>query len=144
MYIFFSTVQHGDLVTLICIHSFLWHYMSHHKWLDRVPSATQQDSIAIPSQRQHSASIYPKLPVPPTLVTRILFCKSMIFFSVEKFLCAMYYIPDISDTIWYLPFSSWLTSLRMRVSSFMLLHIALFCSFLWLSSIPLCVNTTSS
>ena len=40
--------------------------MFRRKWLDRVPSATQQDPIANPSRRQHPASIYPKLPVPPT------------------------------------------------------------------------------
>ena len=43
---FFPTVQHGDPVTLTWIHSFFSHCMFHHKWLDRVPSATQQDPIA--------------------------------------------------------------------------------------------------
>ena len=60
---FFSTVQHGDSVTLTCIHSFFSHYVFHHKCLDRVPSATQQYFTANSSWRQHSASIYPKLPV---------------------------------------------------------------------------------
>ena len=91
----FPTVQHGDPVRLTCIHSFFSHYVFHHKWLDRVPSDTQQDPIANPSWRQHSASIYPKIPVPPTpspspLATTRLFSKSMIFFSVERFLCARY------------------------------------------------------
>ena len=93
--LFFSTVQHGDPVTHTCIHSFFSHYMFHHKWPDRVPSATQQDPIADPSQRQQSASIYPKLPVHPTpspspLATASLLSKCMIFFSVEGFLCAVY------------------------------------------------------
>uniref|UniRef100_A0A8D0MRY1 DUF1725 domain-containing protein n=1 Tax=Sus scrofa TaxID=9823 RepID=A0A8D0MRY1_PIG len=36
-------------------------------------SATQQDPIANPSRRQHSASIYPKLPVPPSPSHSLLF-----------------------------------------------------------------------
>ena len=44
-YYFFSTVQHSDPVTHTCIQSFFSHYMFHHKWLDRVPSATQQEPI---------------------------------------------------------------------------------------------------
>ena len=38
----------------------------HHKWLDVVPSAIQQDLIAYPLQRQHFASINPRFPVHPT------------------------------------------------------------------------------
>ena len=52
IYILFSTAQHGDPVTHTCILSFFSHYMLHHNWLDRVPSATQQGLIANPSQRQ--------------------------------------------------------------------------------------------
>ena len=82
----------------------------HHKGLDIIPSATQQDLIANPFQRQYSASINPKLPnhptpSPSTLATTSLLSKSMIFFSVERFLSALCYIPDISDIIWYLSFS---------------------------------------
>ena len=69
IYIFFSTVQHGDPVTYTCIHSYFSHYVFHHKWLDRVPSATQQDPIANPSWRQHSL-FTPRsqsLPLPPLL-----------------------------------------------------------------------------
>ena len=44
MFCQFSTVQQGDLVTHICIHYFFLRY--HHKWLDIVPSATQQDLMA--------------------------------------------------------------------------------------------------
>ena len=39
--------------------------MLHHKWLDIVLSATQQDLTANPFQRQSSASINPKLPIHP-------------------------------------------------------------------------------
>ena len=41
----------------------------------------------------------------------------MSFSSVERFICATYYIPDVSEIIWYLFFSFWHTSLSMRVSS---------------------------
>ena len=37
--------------------------MLHHKWLDIVPNAEQQDLIAYPTQKQEFASINPKLPV---------------------------------------------------------------------------------
>ena len=121
-----NSLSHGKLCIidkiLNGIYIFFSHYMFHHKWLDRVPSATQQDHIANPSQRQHSASIYPKLQVPPTpspsaLATTSLFSKSMIFFSVERFICDVYLIPDISDIRCYLSFSFWLTPLSMRVLS---------------------------
>jgi len=38
----------------------------HHKWLDMVPCAMEQDLIAYPFQRQYSASINPRLTVRPT------------------------------------------------------------------------------
>ena len=90
----FSTARHGDPGTHTCIHSFFSHYMFQNNWLGRVPRATQQDPMANPSWRLHSASLYPKLPVPPIpspcpLATS-LFSKSMIFFSVERLICAIY------------------------------------------------------
>ena len=45
IYIFFFTAQHGDPVTHTCIHSFSHIVVLHHKWLDIVPSATQQDVL---------------------------------------------------------------------------------------------------
>ena len=51
----------------------------------------------------------------------------------------IFYIPHISDFIWYLSFSFWLTSLSMIISR--LLQMALFHSILWLSSIPLHTRT---
>ena len=60
--------------------------MLHHKRLDIVPRATQQDLMAYPFQRQESASINPKFPVRPTpspspLATTRLASMSTIFFS---------------------------------------------------------------
>ena len=39
------------------------------------------------------------------LATTSLFSKSMHFFSMERVMCAIYQIQDISDVIWYLSFS---------------------------------------
>ena len=69
--------------------------MHDHKLPDIVGSATQQDLIANPFQRKEFAAINPKLrihptPSPSTFVTKSLFSKSMIFFSVERFCCALY------------------------------------------------------
>jgi len=60
--------------------------MLHHKWLDIVPSAIQQDLIAYPFQRQWFASTNTQFPIHPTpspspLATTSLFSMSMIFFS---------------------------------------------------------------
>ena len=57
------------MVTQLHIHVhivFSYILMLHRKWLDLVPSATQQDLIAYPFQRQSFASINPKLPFHPT------------------------------------------------------------------------------
>ena len=69
----------------------------HHKRLDIVPCAIQQDLIAYPCQIQQFASINPRLPVHLTpspsfsaLATTCLFFKSMSFFSVESFICSIY------------------------------------------------------
>ena len=121
IYIFFSTVQRGDPVTHTYIHSFFSHYMFHHNWLDRVPSATQQDPITNPFQRQHSASVYPKFPVPPTpspspLATQV-YSPSPWFSFLWKDSFVLYIRFQICDIIWYWAFSFGLSSLRMRVSS---------------------------
>ena len=63
-----------------------------YEYLDIVLNATQQDLIVNPFQ---VVSDNPKLPIPPTpsLYSRAatsLFFKSMIFFSVEMFIYAVY------------------------------------------------------
>ena len=118
-----------------------------HEYLDIVLNAIQQDLLVNLFQ---VVSDNPKLPMPPTpspshQATTGLFSKSMIFFSEEMFICAGYQIPAISDIIWYLSLSFWLISLRMRFSSS--IHVAangIMAFFLWLSSIALCIYTTSS
>ena len=90
---------------------------------------------------------YPKLPIHPTpspssWEPTSLFSMSVSLFLclVDRFICAMFNIPCISDIIWHFSFSSWLTSLSMRISS--CTHVAtngITSFFLWLSSILLCI-----
>ena len=102
-----------SLGTQLYIHVYiLFSYiiMLHHKNPDIVLSATQQDLIINPFQMQQSPSSNPKHPIhpnpsPSTQATTSLFSKSRIFISVEKFICAVYQIPDMSDIMWYLSFS---------------------------------------
>ena len=80
------------------------------KYLDIVLNATHQDLTVNPFQQQEFASLNPKLPIPLThshfpRAATSLFSKSMISFYLEMFICAVYYIPDMSDSIWYLSFS---------------------------------------
>ena len=61
---FFSAVQHGDQITLTCIHFFFPPFvLLRSKYLDIILSATQQDLIINPFQ---IASDNSKLPIPPT------------------------------------------------------------------------------
>jgi len=68
IHFFFLLYSMVTQLLIQCIRSFSPIIMLHHKWLDRVPSATQQDLIANLFQRQESASINPKfpsIPLPP-------------------------------------------------------------------------------
>ena len=63
-----------------------------YKHLDVVLNATQKDLIVNPFQ---AISYNPKLPIPPTPslsrgAATSLFSKSMILFSMERFICALY------------------------------------------------------
>ena len=69
---------------------------------------------------------------------------ALVFCSVDRFTCAIFYIPCISDTMWYLSFSDLLHLVWKSLVASMLLQMALFHSFLWLSSISLSICTTSS
>ena len=60
-----STVQRSDSVTIDILFLTLSSIVFHHKGLDRVPCATQQDLTAYPLQMQEFASANPKLPVHP-------------------------------------------------------------------------------
>ena len=87
----FSTAQSHIHVYILFSHII----MLHHKWSDIVPSAIWQDPIAYPFQRQWFGYINPKFTVPPSpspslLSTPSLFSMSMILFSVERFICAVY------------------------------------------------------
>ena len=72
-----------------------------YQYLDIVLNATQQDLIVSPFQ---VVSNNPKLRTPSTpslspLLATCLFSKSMIFFSAEMFICAVYYTPVTSDMV---------------------------------------------
>ena len=77
----------------LCVYIFFPPFvLLQYKYLDVVLKATQQDLTVNPFQ---VVSDNPKLPIPltPSLSRRAatsLFSKSMIFFSVERFLCAVY------------------------------------------------------
>ena len=140
--------------------------MLYHKWLDRVPNATQQDLIAYPFQRQQFSSINPKFPIHPTpspspkkpnwnwflcllCITELPLPTSIL--HVHGFLsCGKVHLCLILDPRykWYhmvfgFLFMTYFTLYESLVLS-MLLQMALFRSFLWLSSIPLCIYTPSS
>ena len=122
--------------------------MLHHKWLDIVPRATQQDLIANPFQREQFVSTNPKLlnhHTPLPLATTSLFSKCMSSFR-WKGSFGLY----MRLLIWVMSYGS-----RPSLSDFlhsgweglvppMLLQMALGCSVLWRRSIPLCVYTASS
>ena len=57
-YYFFSSVQHGDQVTLTCIHFFPPFVLLRYEYLDIVLNATQQDLIVNPFQVASDISTY--------------------------------------------------------------------------------------
>ena len=73
----------------------------HHKWLDIVPCATQQDLIAYPSKCCSLHLLTPNsqsIPLPPPQQPQVCSaCPWVCFFSVDRFTCAIYQTPDISD-----------------------------------------------
>ena len=73
-----------------------------------------------------------------TSVSLLLFC-----IYVCLFVC-IFQIPHVSGITWSLFFSVWLHSVWSSPGPTMLLQMARFHSFLWLSSIPLCRWTTFS
>ena len=115
----------------------------HHEWLDIVFCAIQQDLIAYPLQMWKFVSIDPRLPIHPTpspssLATKSLFSKSMSFFSVGSFICALDYRYKWYHMVFVFLFLNYFILYESLIPS-MLLQMPLFFSFLWLSSIPLCV-----
>ena len=97
--------------------------MFHHKWLDIFPCAIQQISLLIHSKCNSLHLLTPNsqsipLPLPPPWQLQVCSpCPWVCFCSVDKFICARYYVAGVSNNIWYLSFSFWLTSLSLRVSS---------------------------
>ena len=87
-----------SMVTQLHIHVFIIFspiIMFHCKWLNIVLSATQQDLIANPFQKQWFALLTPNsqsIPLPPLPLGnhKFIFQVHMIFFSVERFIFAIY------------------------------------------------------
>ena len=104
LYIYIYTHTHILFLTLSSI-------IFHHKSLDIAPCAIQQDLNAYPFQMLLFASTNPKLPVHPTsspspLATTICSpCPWVCCFSIDRFIYAIYWIPDISNIMWYFYFS---------------------------------------
>ena len=89
----------------------------HHKWLDIILCATEQNLIAYRSKcnslyllAPNSQSI-PLLPPPPWQPQFCSPCPWVCIFSVDRYICAIYHSPYTRDIIWYLSFSFRLTSL---------------------------------
>ena len=121
-YIFSCCIAWGPSYTYMYTFFFPPFVLLRYKYLDIVLNATQQDLIVNPFQEQQFVSHNPMLPIPPICsffpqAGTSLFSKSMIFFSVEMFICAVYQIPVTSEIIMVFIFLSDLTSLGMRVSS---------------------------
>ena len=95
-YIYIYNIYMHDIYIYICVYIYilfltLSSIRCHHKWLDIVPRATQQDRIAYPLQMQEFASINPRLPIHPTpsptpLATQV--CSPSPWFSF--LFCAIY------------------------------------------------------
>ena len=122
----------------------------HHKWLNIVSSAIQQDIIAyhpkcnslhLPTPSSQPIPLLPPPPLQPlvhspspwvsflwkgTFVSYVTFQIQVIPYGI----CLS--LSDLLHLVWE----------SLVPSTF--LQMALFCSFLWLSSIPFCVYTTSS
>ena len=97
--------------------------------------------IAHSCQSQSPNPSFPQ-PTPPWQPQVCSLCLTVC--CIFRFICVILYIPHMSNIMWYFSFSFWLTSLSMIISS--CIHVAangIFPSFLWLSSIPLYICTTS-
>ena len=112
-------VQQSDPVIHTYIHTYIYicilfltlsSIMFHHKCSEIVPWVIQQNFIAYPFQMQQFASTNPTLSVHPTpspspLATNLFSMSMSLFFSVDRSICDVYQIADISDIIQYLSFS---------------------------------------
>ena len=122
--------------------------MLHHKWLDIVPSATQQDLIANPFQRQSFVSInLNRLTTPTTLLPPPPPWQPQVYSPSPwfSFLWKGSFVPYIRLQILVksygicLSLSDLLHLVWESLVPSMLLQMALCSCFLWLSSIPACV-----
>ena len=89
-------------------------------------------------------NLSPPIPVPFDSHVSFL-CLWVYLCFLNKFICIIYKIPHVSDSIWYWSFSFWFISLSVIISSPILIAAnGIFHSILWLSNIPLYIYTTPS
>ena len=128
-----TTVQQSDLVILIYMY-ILFHILFHYG----LSQDTKYSSLCYTAGRCCLSILYTtpcicEFQTPsPTLSQSnslplgnhqsILLCPWFCFCSIDRFFCVIFYTPHISDTMWYLSFSFWFTSLSMIISSF--IHVA--------------------
>ena len=121
--------------------------MFHHKWLDIIPCAIQQDLIAYPLQMSLFASTNPKLTIHPTS-SRLPLGSHKFVLLVQEFVS--FHLCLILDSRYVISYgiglflSDLLHLLWEALVAFILFKMSLFHCFLCLSSIPLCICTTSS
>ena len=146
-----SILQQSDLVVHVCryfLYSVL-HYVPK-PWLDSSSLCYTVGSQCLPNPRASFWVYHPQNPRPshtlplPSVKYESVF-QSRSFFSVERCTGAFCYIPHRRGNLCYFSFSFRHMSLSMRVSlSVSMAANGIFCSFLWLSTIPLCIHTYSS
>ena len=108
--------------------------MVYHKILNTVPCAIQQD-LVYPSEIHQLASANPKLPVLPSptsppMATMSLFAMSVsLFLYIGGFICAIVWIPYVTDTIRYLSSSDFTqyVNLQLRLCCCRWHYFILFC-----------------
>ena len=125
--------------------------LGHHRALSRVPHAIQQVLISYLFYTQYQQCIYvnPNLPIHPTLpftpwypyICSLRLC--LYFFFVNKIVYTNFFRFYIYALIYGICFSlsDLLHSLWQSLSPSMSLQMTQFCSFLWLSNVPLYICT---
>ena len=117
--------------------------MFHHKWLDIVPSAIQQDLIAIHSKGNSLHLLTPNsqsIPLPPPWQSQVCSpCPWVSLLQKGSFVPCLRFQKEMISYGICLSLSDLLHSGWESLVPSMLLPMALFGSFLWLSSIALCI-----
>ena len=150
MVVSISAMQHSDPILHIYLYTFFFLYClplrsTPKDWIQFLCCSKTSLLVHYKCNSLHLLTPYSSyiLLSPPSLQqTQICFpCLRLCFCFVDSIICALFWIPHISDIIWYLSFS-FLLSVIFSFASMLLQMV--FYSFLWLNSIPLYIWTTSS